>query len=419
MQIGFWNKGIPDSVYEPVDNSKPNVVCKIDLQTGIAEATKKVEQTVPKDINVKPSSKNEDEHKQEEEKEKVETKLAFNANELVSEYVQKFQGDFNAFLATCASEEETMEQITHINEILCIIDKDKEFEKELNNPSSEMKGNEKQKEDVMPKNHPEKEGPKDIVAQLKPEEDVTKDVMPQQKQDETKDLENKTESDTSKQIENKDVNEAELKVNGEKEPNCEEEILQTDGADIRKIAELTKQQEGTKTDKEYQEKEITSEKVDGSNSKEEKDHNQCKEEESDNESEKKKVHFEMVVTMDQDELEEKNLHIDIDHNDNELNTGMLDIGLDINSSADTDILDSNGDLVLSQMPRLNPYVHNKSTDDSTISVDSASLEKPSDQSMQQPEIEGTKTKDTDVNGSAAEGEDGSCKTQEGYDTQEK
>ena len=132
-----------------------------------------------------------------------------------------------------------MEQITRINEILCIIDKDKEFEKELNNPSSETKGNEKQKEDVTPKNHPEKEGPKEIVAQLKPEEDVTKDVMPQQKWDETKDLENKTESDTSKQIENKDVNEAELKVDGEKEPNCEEEILQTDGADIHKIAELT------------------------------------------------------------------------------------------------------------------------------------------------------------------------------------
>ena len=124
----------------------------------------------------------------------------------------------------------------------------------------------------------------------------------------------------------------------------------------------------------------------------------------------------MVVTMDEDELEEKNLHIDIDNNDNELKTGMLDSGLDINSSADTDILDSNGDLVLSQMPRLNPYVHNKSPDDSTISVDSASLEKPSDQSMQQPEIEGTETEDTDVHGSAAEGEDGSCKIQEGYDT---
>ena len=45
-------QGIPDSIYEPVDNLKPNVVCKIDSQTGIAEATKKVKQTVPKDINV-------------------------------------------------------------------------------------------------------------------------------------------------------------------------------------------------------------------------------------------------------------------------------------------------------------------------------------------------------------------------------
>ena len=86
MAYADWllEQGIPYSIYEPVDNSKPNVVCKIDLQTDIAEAMKKVEQTVPKDINVKPSSKNEDEHKQEEEKEKVETKLAFNANELVS-----------------------------------------------------------------------------------------------------------------------------------------------------------------------------------------------------------------------------------------------------------------------------------------------------------------------------------------------
>ena len=55
---------------------------------------------------------------------------------------------------------------------------------------------------------------------------------------------------------------------------------QTDGADIHKIAESTKQKEEIKTDKEYQEKEITSEKVDGSNSKEEKDCKQCKEEES-------------------------------------------------------------------------------------------------------------------------------------------
>ena len=46
------------------------------------------------------------------------------------------------------------------------MDKDKEIEKEFKNPSSEMKGNEKQKEDVMPKNQPEKEGPKDVLPQL-------------------------------------------------------------------------------------------------------------------------------------------------------------------------------------------------------------------------------------------------------------
>ena len=49
----------------------------------------------------------------------------------------------------------------------------------------------------------------------------------------------------------------------------------------------------------------------------------------------------MVVTMEEDELSEKNLHIDIDSNENELNTGMIDSGLDVNSSADTDILDDN------------------------------------------------------------------------------
>ena len=40
------------------------------------------------------------------------------------------------------------------------MDKDKEFEKELNNPSSDMKGNEKQKEDVMPKKSTRKRGAK-------------------------------------------------------------------------------------------------------------------------------------------------------------------------------------------------------------------------------------------------------------------
>ena len=42
------------------------------------------------------------------------------------------------------------------------MDKDKEFEKELNNPSSETKGNEKQKEDVMPKINQKKRGQKTL-----------------------------------------------------------------------------------------------------------------------------------------------------------------------------------------------------------------------------------------------------------------
>ena len=64
-----------------------------------------------------------------------------------------------------------------------------------------MKGNEKQKEDLMPKINQNKRGQKTLQHSLKPEEDVTKDIMPQQKQDEAKDFENKTESDASKQIE--------------------------------------------------------------------------------------------------------------------------------------------------------------------------------------------------------------------------
>ena len=124
--------------------------------------------------------------------------------------------------------------------------------------------------------------------------------------------------------------------------------------------------------------------------------------------------------MDDDELAEKNLHIDIENNDNELNTGMIDSSLDINNSADTDILDSSGELPLSQMPRQDPQVLNKSTDDSTISVDSASVEKATEQNSQEAESEGTEAEDTDVNGSAGEeGKEGTCDTQEGYDTQEK
>ena len=103
--------------------------------------------------------------------------MSFNANDLVSEYVQKFQVDLNAFLSTCASEEETMERITHINEILHIMDKDKVTQ--VNKPSSEIKANKKEKEQIIPEVQPEREGPKDIMPQVQPEREGTKDVMPQ------------------------------------------------------------------------------------------------------------------------------------------------------------------------------------------------------------------------------------------------
>ena len=178
--------------------------------------------------------------------------------------------------------------------------------------------------------------------------------------------------------------------------------MQTDGVNIHKIPDKPKEGEVTKTEQESKENEITLDKVDGSDSKEEKD--------IDNDDKKKKVHFQLVITMYDDELAEKNLHIDIENNDNELNTDMIDSSLDINNSADTDILDSSGELPLSQMPRWDPYVLNKSTDDSTISVDSASVEKATEQNSQEAESEGTETEDTDVNGST--GEEGSCDTQD-------
>ena len=168
MTYADWllQQGIPDSIDDQdvilVDNSQPNVVCKIEMPTGNDEVSKQVEKTDKKDINVKPSTKNEDEPTKAEEAEG--NQVSFNANELVSEYVQKFQGDLNTFLSTCASKEETMERIPYINEILGIIDRDKATV--VKKPSSEMKANEKEKEDVMPQVQPQKEGAKDIMPQV-------------------------------------------------------------------------------------------------------------------------------------------------------------------------------------------------------------------------------------------------------------
>ena len=73
--------------------------------------------------------------------------------------------------------------------------------------------------------------------------------------------------------------------------------------------------------------------------------------ESESDRKIKKVQFQFVATVDKEELSE-NLHIDIDDNADELNTGMLNSALDINSSADTDILDDNEHKIpCSQIPR--------------------------------------------------------------------
>ena len=111
-------------------------------------------------------------------------------------------------------------------------------------------------------------------------------------------------------------------------------------------------------------------------------------------------------------MSEKNIHIDIDSNENELNTGMTDSGLDVNSSTDMDILDDNDqDIPLSQMPRWDPYENNESTDDSKKSVDRSSVEKASKQSSQEDEAEATDNEETDVTADGS-GEEGSIETLE-------
>ena len=53
----------------------------------------------------------------------------------------------------------------------------------------------------------------------------------------------------------------------------------------------------------------------------------------------------------------KNLHIDIDDSANEINTGLLDNALDVNTSGDTGIIDSQ-EIPCSQMPHRDPYQNN-------------------------------------------------------------
>ena len=45
----------------------------------------------------------------------------------------------------------------------------------------------------------------------------------------------------------------------------------------------------------------------------------------------KKYQFQLVITLDENELLEKKLHIDIDDSANEINTGLLNNALDVNT----------------------------------------------------------------------------------------
>ena len=131
-----------------------------------------------------------------------------------------------------------------------------------------------------------------------------------------------------------------VEVDENKEPE-KEEILQTDGAAVHKIIDTehsvesaeVKDKNGNETEKETETKQ------------------------SDSDTKTKKVQFQLVVTMDEDELSEKNLHIDIDDSANEIYTGLLDNASDVNTSGDTDIIDSQ-EIPCSQMPCTHPYQKN-------------------------------------------------------------
>ena len=61
-------------------------------------------------MNIEPSDNKQDANEDVKDEKKGD-KVPFKAQELVNEYLQKFKGDLNAFLATCSSEEENMERI--------------------------------------------------------------------------------------------------------------------------------------------------------------------------------------------------------------------------------------------------------------------------------------------------------------------
>ena len=130
-----------------MDNSELNVdlIRKTQMPPATDEVTRKVEKPDIKDMKVEPSDNKQDANKDVKDEKTEGAEVQFKAQELVNEYLQKFEGDLNAFLSTCSSEEETMERINWLSDILHIIDGDKL--KELKT-KSEVKDEQNKKEEV-------------------------------------------------------------------------------------------------------------------------------------------------------------------------------------------------------------------------------------------------------------------------------
>ena len=109
---------LPDNIVKEIpDGEKSSDVCK-------TEDTKEKEQLAKpvikgeklQEINVKPAIKEEM-----KEVQKAKAEEPFDGQELVDEYLHKFQGDLSDFLSIFDTEEEKVEKICRLKEILCIM----------------------------------------------------------------------------------------------------------------------------------------------------------------------------------------------------------------------------------------------------------------------------------------------------------
>ena len=204
------------------------------------------------------------------------------------------------------------------------------------------------------------------------------------KQEDNIEAKNETEVVAAEDSAKKEVNDSKVEVDDKKEPE-KDEILQTDGATVHKI--------------------IDTEHSDESAEVKDKKENKTENKKSDSDTKNKKVQFQLVVTLDKDELPEKNLHINIDDNANELNTRMLESALDVNTSGDMDIIDSQ-EIPCSQVPHKDPY--QKTSDNIQVSDDISVASKASQDTVEQT---------TDVNIDVAGSRDSSA-DKDGHETKE-